>query len=354
MNKRTLKEAGSEEENITKIERKNFSYSVNYEDFEITFEATTTGGHTVGEEYTVKRKCFIEIEAEERTDYQRLNELISRLQDFLNLTSGEDVSPSKIVGYLSNEKFQNKDVPIPQDIEVFQIVNQDFRGEESKAVQLMLMPFDTFRENLSDVLTTWLSMREENKMKWALNLYFGVRYNDSMYINQKLVNLIQGLEVYYDFNNEGRYMPKEEFDEKIRADLYDQIPEDIDDEIQENPEDVKSLEQRLRLEIRKCYKYSLRDKLVQCYKSHEDTYNKLGIDEELVKEVKRTRDHYTHFSLDDDAVLDFQEMPEAITKFRAMMELNIFLELGLDEEMATERISNYYLQHYGLGTQPSI
>jgi hypothetical protein len=175
-----------------------------------------------------------------------------------------------------------------------------------------------------------------------------------MYINQKLVNLIQGLEVYYDFNNEGRYMPKEEFDEKIRADLYDQIPEDIDDEIQENPEDVKSLEQRLRLEIRKCYKYSLRDKLMQCYKSHEDTYNKLNIDEELVKEVKRTRDHYTHFSLDEDAVLDFQEMPEAITKFRAMMELNIFLELGLDEEMTTERISNYYLQHYGLGTQPSI
>jgi hypothetical protein len=348
MNKRTVRKFPLQDGERYKIETENLSYTTKYQNLEISFNAGTKQGGE-GREFHIKRSCWIEIEPEEQMDYDEFDNYISYLQDFLNLTTGENVSPNRIVCVTSEGMRVGEVDYIPSRTNVYRRVNQDFKGEESKAVQLMLMPFETFEENISEVLTSWLDMRQEEKMKWALNLYFDIRYNDSMYINQKLLNLIQGLEVYYDFNNEGKYLPKDDFKEQVGGDLYDQIPEDIDDQIQDTPESVMSLKNRLKSAISHCYKYSLTDKLMECYKSHEDIYNNLDIDEELVRKAKKTRDHYTHFSLHEDQILSFQEMPEAIVKFRAMMELNILLELGLDEEMVTDRIVNYYLQHYGLG-----
>jgi hypothetical protein len=347
MSKRTITEYPPQDGGRFEVETEKFTYTVSYQDVEISIIAGTKQGG--GDGFHIDKSCFIEIRSEEKLDYETFSKYISHLKDFLNLTSGEDVSPNSITCYISEGVKVSEDEYLPQRTNVFRRVSQDYRGEENKAVQLMLTPFQVFEDDLSSVLTSWLDMRQGDKMKWALNLYFGIRYNDSMYVNQRLLNIIQALEVYYDFNNEGKYMPENDFKKQVRDDLYEQIPDNIDEEIQETPEDVSSLEERLKTAIKHCYKYSLTDKLMQCYKSQENTYLNLDIDEELIRKAKKTRDHYTHFSKDEDEILSSEEMPETIVKFRAMMELNILLELGLDEEMATDRIVNYYLQHYGLG-----
>ena len=86
----------------------------------------------------------------------------------------------------------------------------------------MVFKFQDIKEQLSMILNTWLFMYE--KLEPAMNLYFSTINNEELYIDNKFLSFIQGLETFHRRTTDNLSISEREHQDRISK-ILDSVPE---------------------------------------------------------------------------------------------------------------------------------
>jgi len=310
------------------IKLDDFCERIQIDDFEVEFQKKATGQHTLGKKITVKVQPSITIKTENESNIEKYLGISEKIRDLLSLMTGKDIDPTYVKVFKKNEKDQ-EDPTEQQSIDVYFPINNYHKTERDLAVPQMLLSYRSIENNFSEVWKNWFEKRDE--FRWEIDYYFGVRSSDSMYENNKMLNLVQAIESYHgskeDFDD--KYMD-EDFDD-IKNNLFDCLPDYIDEKVEQN---MKTL-------IGFSNTFTLKDRLLDIYNRYEDLFGPFNIDEDLLDDIKKTRDHFTHLSKEEEEIMTWEQIAKSVPKLRLMMEICLLKELGVDEKTIKRGLKNY-------------
>jgi hypothetical protein len=251
-------------------------------------------------------------------------ERIRQLQNLLTLLMGQATVPLHVT--LRGPV----DARLPQRSEQIELFFNPGFGNVDKAnhpaKMLTLFPYIE-ATRFATVLTQWFG--RQVLLENVCNLFFGVIYNEFLYIQFSFLGLVQALETYCRNTQHGLYVS--ETDYKVIAEaLIAAIPSTT-------PRDLR--ESLKRGKIKYGNEYSLRKRLRCLLCSLEDDTVRMITDKpsEFCENVVATRNYYTHYTseLESEAFSD-AELVRACLRLRVLLTVVLFKEIGLEEALIRE------------------
>ena len=212
-----------------------------------------------------------------------LRRVVSGIQNFLSLTTGERIFPLVIDGTVG--------------------VN----GERDATMRVLYQQVGTpLREGLlSDILLTYKSlvdvferglrkMLDDENMQPVYDQYFAEFHHPSTFIDDRFMAAIRVIEAFHRRTCErDYYMEKQLYENTLLQTLQKPVKEaDIEDDFR------KSLESKLKYG----YRYSLRTRLKELFEKYGDEFLRLFVNKsrtDFINEIVVTRNWFTHFDEDD-------------------------------------------------------
>ncbi len=195
----------------------------------------------------------------------------------------------------------------------------------------MPLPLELIETDLENVLKKWFE--KQKSLEWVFNLYFGYKRNKNSYLNDQFLAIAHALEVYYNCAIKETYLSETDYEQKVKEPLIKEI-----DKIQEINGGLKdSLKNKLKYGNEK----SLFNKLKAIYKKKEELCKQLGIDEALLEKIKNTRNYFTHYTEVKNNILSWEEIAKTVIKLKAVLELFILEEIGLNNDVQNRFVNNY-------------
>ncbi len=278
--------------------------------------------------YEAREDSWINIVPEDRVSFEDAYDLISKLRDFFSLMLGIEISPMSVIGEIDPEHCEDE-YPIPERIEAYFRVRNEHRENDNFQFHWTPLFFESIEEDFPDLLENWLELRED--LRAVMDFYFGVRYSDSIYPNNIFLNLVQALEGFHRARRKDEYMDEDEYKKKIRSDIYESIPSDIEE----------GIDNRLRGSINRAYKYSLKDRLEDIYKEYEELLSSVRIEKDFLKEVRNKRHYFSHL-FNPDKEVNWNKIVESIPKLRIMLEICFFKEIGVGGNALEINLPQYW------------
>jgi len=320
-----------------KIKMDDFREKIDLEDGRIELINSLKNPYNSKKKFEIKESSYFRIELENKKLKDYMN-FIQKIRDLLTLMVGKGIDPMFVRGFLGTPEDGSKP---PTTINFYFPVNTIHQPDQSIATSVMLLPSTLIEDEIEDIFTEWIKKRDE--FKWELDYYFGVRDSDSMYPNNKMLNLVQALESYHRKKDEfeDKYMGKD-FDE-IKDDLFEKLPDDLDEKV----------EGKMRTLIGFSNTFSLKNRLMDIYERNKNLLEDFEIDENLLKKVGDTRNHFTHLlgkeELEkEEKYMTWQEIVATIPKLRLMIEICLLKEIGVEEETIKKGLQNYPKFQLGL------
>jgi hypothetical protein len=163
-------------------------------------------------------------------------------------------------------------------------------------------------------------------------LFFGVIYNEFLYLRFHFLGLVQALETYCRSTQHGGYVP--EADYKIIADaLIAAIP----------PNTPKDLRQSLEKgKIKYGNEHSLRKRLRLLLCSLEDDTVQMVTDKpgQFCEDVVATRNYYTHYASELESKAAEVDLSPVCVRLRVLLTIILFREIGLEESLVRQIWAN--------------
>lgn len=291
-----------------------------------------------------KQTTFVEITPDNPMHYNDYySDIIYHLRNFLSLGTGTAVLPLVVKARNKNCTLENsKGESIPRDVYIFYTAKGSTIGERKQIDRWdMLFRYQDIVDEFQTCLQNWF-MRAE-KLRPVFDLYFGIFYIPSMYVHLEFLTLAQALETYHRRMYDGMFMPLDQY-ETIRQTLNQAIPKTLDDDHR------NSLKSRIQFG----YEYSLRKRLkhllTDVLAPYRPTVDRLvGRHSEFINDLVNTRNYLTHYTeeLDKVAVTDPQGQYNFVQKMRLLMQLCLFIELGLPAETVEKLVlDNRRFKHW--------
>jgi len=335
INKRTFN-IQREDDKQTTIGFTPWSKECSVEDVKILFYIGNNINNSYGQSdsYNVNKTAFVRIKAN-KLSYGQLSSYMWKINNFLNFAIGKDIFPCKIKGSIKNPNQNMEEKGILKEIEIILPAKNDYQGKESAISQLLPLPLELIENYLEDVLKLWFE--KQKSLEWVFNLYFGYRRNKNSYLNDQFLAIAHALEVYYNCAIKETYLPEKDYQQKVKEPLNKEI-----DKFQ----DINGgLKDALKNKLKYGNEKSLLNKLKALYKKKEKLCEELGIDEVLLGKIKNTRNYFTHYTEDKNNILSWEETAKTIIKLKAMLELFILEEIGLNNDIQN-RLVNHYKNTY--------
>jgi hypothetical protein len=175
------------------------------------------------------------------------------------------------------------------------------------------------------VLTQWFNKQE--LLDNVCELFFGIIYNDFLYMRFRFLGLVQALETYCRSAQPGQYLAEETWKPIAQA-MLAAIPQGS-----LSRDHLHSLEGG---RLKYGYQYSLRKQLRQLFESLEPETAKMVADKqnEFCEDVVATRNYYTHYTSE----LASKAFAEAdlywvCERLRVLLTIVLFREIGLEESL---------------------
>ena len=152
----------------------------------------------------------------------------------------------------------------------------------------MLASFPELQDRAAEVIHRWFTL--QSRLQDALNLYFAVQFNTSLYDNQEFLFLAQALEVYHrssdSFN--GYVQPKAEFKARKKR-ILDAVPHESE---------------WLKAKLSHANEKSLAQRLEDLLQQHAALVTRfIKSPNEWSETVRATRNHFTHYSTPEEKML---------------------------------------------------
>lgn len=180
--------------------------------------------------------------------------------------------------------------------------------------------------NLAEIIQTWFEAQQwcEN----ASELLYGVLRKDGMFLQNRLLLLMQSLESYHREREGGRYLDEDDYEE-VEETLTEAIPGFVDQGLRD------SLESRIEYG----YQYSLRKRLDDCLEMLDDDLVNELFDNAggFMDDVVQTRHYYTHYDEEIER-LEPEELARNLPILEDFVSVLLLSDAGVPQELLVDRV----------------
>jgi hypothetical protein len=266
----------------------------------------------------LNRNYFL-VDFKQAVDLPVVNSIVKDIGNLLSLLVGEAVQPLKIRLTLSDDSHSANPY-----IDYF----LGLRGPSvsKKSGYDMPLPFAVLGKAEAAVLfKNWFL--NEKILRPVYGLLLSTVYEPDQYVQSTFLSLIQGLETFHRHLYEGRYVPKEEYEETRKL-LVGVIP----------PQTKTILSEKLKGMLNWGNEFSLRDRLKELLDSvsHESWQQLANHPEQkdFISVVVNVRNYLTHYkeAQKPDVIENLRGMYNLNQKLRAILTLLLLKHLGMDEK----------------------
>lgn len=194
---------------------------------------------------------------------------------------------------------------------------------EKVPIGSFLFRFTEIQEKFDKIVYSWFS----EDLKPLHEYYFSTIYLPTRYVEDKLIYLIFALESYHRMKYKGEYMCKEDWEI-----VHKEITEKIKTIKGLSEDHKKALENRLRYG----YEYSLRKRLRELYKCHEDIVS-MFMNEQLINRAIEIRNEVVHPS--NRRSYSVSEVDEITEKLKLFVEVILMKEIGIEEDVIKDLVN---------------
>lgn len=298
----------SDRQTLVITKKSSFVATAGVRDAKISIGFWFTEHHGKGE-VSVKYIPYISIEMTREVQLRTFLDLLYHLRNFFAFAVCHPVYPELIDGFTEVVKVtlsDGKSFCCPIKI-VYSGVNWGV-SHDSVNRRGMLFELGSVRGQLESLLKNWFDKIE--LLEPVYDMYFGTLYNSHMFLQQKFLSLIQGVESYHRRVFDGYESPPEQHKKRLQ-DIIKVVPDEYKNWLQNQLSDSNELSLKKRLE-----------ELVR-------TYSFLGFDAESVEKLKNARNYLTHFDENKKQYARADELFTLTRKLRALTESILLTELGL-------------------------
>lgn len=203
------------------------------------------------------------------------------LQNLLTLATNQNNFVISLVVFSRNgTKSPNQIKPEEVPIQFISKITFQDKFQKKSSIQ-MLFSLKDIEDEFALSIQKWLNLNEE--VKHICDIYFGIKYAEFMYGEQRFLSVVQALESYHriKFNNE--QVSQEEHNNRLQK-IYTEVPDCYLDWLKEklNFSNEPSLKNRL-------------EGLIRCYEGVIQSLTKNS--DKFIARVKNTRNYFTHYDV---------------------------------------------------------
>jgi len=267
-------------------------------------------------EATIKQKTFVKVEPAKEIPYEDYVPTMYHIRNLLSLGVGQPVHPTEIMGTTKKTKQLIRDKPYYPSVQI--ISTRWSMGEvpESLFPYRMRFTFSDVSDRMQLFLNTWFKKAE--LLDPVYDLYFGILYNQHMFLEQRFLSLIQAIESYHRRFMKNCELSEEEHKTRV-AEILGAVAEKHREWLEK---DILPYSNEPSLRRR------LKDVLAKC--SAIVSLNK-GDQRNFVNRVVTTRNYLTHYdaSLRAGAARGV-DLLQLTQRLKVLVETCLLLELGFE------------------------
>lgn len=247
------------------------------------------------------------------------------IQNFLTLATNENNFIVSITVF-SHYGYRNDTVLKPEQapIEVIsKIVTQD--KQEKKALDNMLFSLKDIESEFALYIQKWLNISDE--LKHICNIYFGIKYAEFMYGEQRFLAIVQVLKSYHRLKIGNDRVPQLKHEERLKE-IYDCVPEKHLDWLRDKLKFSHELSLKERIEL-----------LLFTYKKviHPLIKNRKN----FASKIKNTRNYYTHYNQSlKKKIAQGEELFRLTQILSFLLQSCLLSELGCTPERCADLLSD--------------
>ena len=286
----------------------------------ITFSWTLPGlPHTT--EAKITQKTYFNLVSQQERPLTDFTSIAHKLTTFLCFAIDKTVCINQITATVNairrdpNDQDINNGEPEPVSIPLYYARPPYTKEVPTIERYHMLFRYQAIKAKAEQIINNWLQAYD--KFEPALNLYFGVATGGVRYLDDKVLALAQGLEIYHRRTSDETRMDKSNF-ESLRQTLKAQCPE----------EHRKWLSERLKYGN----ELSLRQRIKRIIEPFKKFIGDENQREKLIGSIVDTRNYLTHHdeSLESRATSG-DELSRLYRKMETIFQLCILQELGFTQ-----------------------
>jgi hypothetical protein len=270
---------------------------------------------------TTTHTAWLEVEPRSERHWLYYDEKIRLLQNLLTLLMGRATFPLHV---------KLKERASHQEIDFF------FHPMFGKVTELahpvrLLTLYPQIESRFGTVLTQWFNKQEI--LDNVCELFFGIIYNEFLYLRFRFLGLVQALETYCRSMQPGQYLDEAKW-EPIAQAMLAAIPQGS-----LSPDHLHSLRAG---RLKYGYQHSLGKQLRQLFKSLDpETAKMVAESGQFCEDVVATRNYYTHYTseLESKAFAEV-DLFWVCKRLRVLLTIVLFRDIGLEESLIRQILAN--------------
>jgi len=277
----------------------------------------------------VTHKGVIVIAPAREAYFEKYQQIVRRVQDFLSLALGEAVYPLDIEGQTESAKRVIGNHTLYEDVKIFYQLAV-VPKQRPLSVFEPLFGYEAIANKFEHLLQNWFGKAEQ--LAPVYDLYFSSVYGREMYLEQKFLCLIQALESYHRRMVNNRKWPEEDYNKRIEEIMWG-VPSEY--------------KKWLRYVLKHRNEPELHERLEKLLNRFPTTVSSLIKDTQtFVNKVCDTRNYLTHH---DENLKNAAAKGEALHRINlqltALVEMCLLKELGFTPDEVHNCVSTKYSRY---------
>lgn len=267
---------------------------------------------------------------EQTTTYQDFTERFVRpLQDLMVLTRRSQSEVDAITVLVPGEKekwWDGKSRPVPKDVAVIERTRTDRPSSPGEARPQIPMPLRAWGESAPAFLTAWFRLRRE--LGGPANLLFATLNKKDASLEDDVLNLLSVAEGYHRLRFDEPPFADEDHDEVLG------LIGKIDDKVRRNHYLVR---------LRYANEQSQKQRVKALFERAETVLPEAeSWRRRQLQPLIDTRNFLTHWGEPTEDVLEDWDLWFALNRMRVILEVNLYLDLGIDRQTISRAVNLAY------------
>ena len=289
------------------------------ESAEIKLTFSTKMNNSTYRSTTYTNKTRVVIEPSQELCFRRyLNYYLRNMQQFLCLGMAEPVTPKSVAGYFTRDNGSSEKVDI--------FTQMSHSPDVSETKHPSKYNFNPTEVDFDTAVSSWFDDLPQAQI--LRNFYFGTRYNEGMYEENRLLSLVTAIESYHDavLFPDYRIIDEERFTQFVSK-FLDTLPEN--DELQKRLEGLlRSIGNRP----------SLRSKIEKFAREYESAIDGLVNIDDLASDATNKRHTLSHGLSSDYDIMD----SNTADRLQLLIDACLLDLVGLDSDHINKKLRTNY------------
>jgi hypothetical protein len=159
----------------------------------IRFNAPSEGIAPGTDHIALTQEAALHLRFAKRASLDRVFDRVGQIRNFLSLAVGRPVAILSVAGYQDDHVRDKTETPLPIEL-LWEIPHNPVPPTRPHHSSEMLFTLPDAKPAISNVMRNWFAKQE--RLKPVFNLFFGMRYHPSMYLDVKFLAYAQAVETY--------------------------------------------------------------------------------------------------------------------------------------------------------------